>query len=124
MIRVHAASSGPTMHARLKNTSSDVRTQSAQSICNNRNITVSPNATSVFAGRSASTCAQRPLQGPRPAHKKPGFWVFKDVVLQDVGFQDTRLKPSPHTFNFEGPYAIIVEPHILKHRIPELPRFA
>ena len=57
-------------------------------------------------------------------------WVFGDVVFQDVGFEHNSLKPLIHS-SFrcdvptpsvvEGQSTIIIQPHILKHHIPELP---
>ena len=56
--------------------------------------------------------------------------MFRDVVFQDVGFQDYSLKPLTHiSFScevptpsvFVGQSTIMFKPHILKHHIPELP---
>ena len=60
-------------------------------------------------------------------------WVFRDVVFQDVEFQNTSLKPLNHvSFRcevpipsvFEGQSTITFKPHILKFHIPELPNVA
>ena len=60
----------------------------------------------------------------------PFLGVFRDVVFQDVGFENDSFKPLTHiSFRcevptssvFEGQSTIMIKPHILKHRIPELP---
>ena len=67
---------------------------------------------------------------PRPAGAVP--WVFRDVVFQDLGLQNTGWKPSPISvlgvksphLQFWGPINYYVQTHILKHHIPELPSAA
>ena len=62
----------------------------------------------------------------------PMVWLFRDVVFQDVGFENNSFKPLTHiSFRcevptpsvFEGRWTIMIKPHILKHHIPELPSF-
>ena len=58
-------------------------------------------------------------------------WVFRDVVFQDVGFEHNNIsKPLTHiSYRCEVPTPSVVEdqstimlnPHILKHHIPEIP---
>ena len=58
-------------------------------------------------------------------------WAFREVALQDVGFDNNQygLQPLTHvSFRCEVPtpsvferrLTITLEPHILKHHIPEL----
>ena len=60
-------------------------------------------------------------------------WVFRDVLFQDVWFQNTISPPLTHiSFRCEVPTpsvdegqpTIIFKPHVLKHRVPELPNRA
>ena len=73
-------------------------------------------------------CAPACLAAPADADT---LWVFRDVVFQDVRLDMIVLKPLTHIrFRcevptpsvFEGQSTIMFKPHILKHRIPELPR--
>ena len=59
--------------------------------------------------------------------------MVRDVVLQDVVFQNASLKPFTHiSFRCDVPIpslvkgqpTIMFKPHILKHHIPELSKAA
>ena len=59
-------------------------------------------------------------------------WVFRDLVFEDVGFQADSLLTlkkqrcgdfTPRAYMGEGFYTSMSKPHILKHHIPEHPRW-
>ena len=71
------------------------------------------------------------VRGPDATYERQeGSWVFRDMVLQDVGFESNSFRPLTHlSFRcevptpsvVEGQQIIIIKPHILKHHISALP---